>query len=240
MATLVLLPGMDGTGDLFSPVLPLLSPVLSTQVVSYPPDQPLDHAQLTEFVLEQLPQDRAFALLGESFSGPIAAAVAARSAPVALVLACSFVASLHHLLRLLGPLLPWLPPPTTLLRPLGLALMGRHATPQLQLALAQALQQVRPEVLKFRAATSLETDARGSLAAVRCPVLYLRAKQDHVVPRRCLDEVLRTRPDTAVAEIDGPHFLLQTQPAPAARAILSFLARCGALNAQDARGISHE
>jgi pimeloyl-ACP methyl ester carboxylesterase len=240
MATLVLLPGMDGTGDLFSSVLPLLSQVVRTQVVSYPPDQPLDHAQLAEFVLEQLPQDRPFALLGESFSGPIAAAVAARSTPAALILACSFVTNPHRLLRVLRPLLPWLPRPTTLLRPLGLALMGSHATPQLRTALAQALRQVRPEVLKFRAAASLGADARASLAAVRCPVLYLRAKEDRVVPRRCLDDVLRTRPDTAVAEIDGPHFLLQTQPAASAQAIASFLARCGASDAQGVGGISTE
>jgi pimeloyl-ACP methyl ester carboxylesterase len=237
MATLVLLPGMDGTGDLFAPLLPFLSPPVNTQVVSYPRDQRLGHAELAEGVLAQLPQDRPFALLGESFSGPIAAAVAARSTPVALILACSFVTNPHRLLRLLRPLLPWLPPPTTFLRPLGRALMGRHATPHLRTALAQALCQVRPEVLKFRAAASLGTDARGSLAAVRCPVVYLRAKQDHVVPRRCLDEVLRTRPDTAVAEIDGPHFLLQTEPAASAQAILSFLARCGAVDAQRVDGI---
>jgi pimeloyl-ACP methyl ester carboxylesterase len=230
MATLVLLPGMDGTGDLFAPIFPALSAAVTAQVVSYPRDQQLGHAELAELVLAQLPQDRPFALLGESFSGPIATAVAARSTPAALILACSFVTNPHRLPRVLRPLLPWLPPATTFRRPLCLALMGRHATPQLQSALAQALQQVRPEVLKFRAAASLDTDARGSLAAVRCPVLYLRAKQDNIVPRRCLDEVLRTRPDTAVAEIDGPHFLLQTEPAASARAILSFLARCGAVN----------
>lgn len=238
MATLVLLPGMDGTGDLFAPILPALSAAVTAQVVSYPRDQRLGHAQLAELVLAQLPQGRPFALLGESFSGPIAAAVAARSTPVALILACSFVTNPHPLLRLLRPLLPWLPPPATFLRLLGLALMGRHATPQLRTALAQALRQVRPEVLTFRAAASLETDARASLAAVRCPVLYLRARQDRVVPRRCLEEVLRTRPDTAVAEIDGPHFLLQTQPVASAQAILSFLARCGTLEAQRVGGIT--
>lgn len=233
MATLVLLPGMDGTGDLFAPILPWLSTVVTTQVVSYPHDQCLGHAELAERVLAQLPPDRPFALLGESFSGPIAAAVAARSAPFALVLACSFVTNPHPALRLLSPLLARLPAPSSFLRPLGFALMGRHATPALRTALAAALGQVRPEVMKFRAAASLQADARASLAAAHCPVLYLRAKQDRVVPRRCLDDVLRTRPDTEVAEIDGPHFLLQTRPAEAARAIVSFLARCGAIERTD-------
>ena len=224
---LVLLPGMDGTGDLFAPILPLLSEAVGTQVVSYPRDQRLGHAELAERVLEQLPRDRPFALLGESFSGPIAAAVAARSKPFALVLACSFVTNPHPSLRVLGPLLPLLPPPGVFLRPLALALMGRHATPALRTALAAALRQVSPAVMRSRAAATQQADARASLAAVRCPVLYLQARQDRVVPPRCLADVLRARPDTEVAVIDGPHFLLQTQPAAAAQIILPFLARCG-------------
>jgi pimeloyl-ACP methyl ester carboxylesterase len=228
---LVLLPGMDGTGDLFAPILPLLSEAVGTQVLSYPRDQRLGHAQLAERVLEQLPRDRPFALLGESFSGPVAAAVAARSAPFALVLACSFVTNPHRSLRVLRPLLPLLPPPSAFIGPLGFALMGRHATPALRMALAAALRQVSPAVMRFRAAATQQADARASLAAVHCPVLYLQARQDRVVPPRCLAEVLRARPDTEVAVIDGPHFLLQAQPMAAARAILPFLARCGAVKA---------
>ena len=224
---LVLLPGMDGTGDLFAPILPLLSEAVGTQVVSYPRDQRVGHAELAELVLEQLPRGRPFALLGESFSGPIAAAVAARSTPVGLVLACSFVTNPHPSLRLLRPLLPLLPPPGAFLRPLARALMGRHATPALRTALAAALRQVSPAVMRSRAAATQQADARASLAAVRCPVLYLQARQDRVVPPRCLADVLRARPDTEVAVIDGPHFLLQTQPAAAARIILPFMVRCG-------------
>lgn len=223
MTRLVLLPGMDGTGSLFEPLLPLLPAALSTQVISYPPDQRLGYAPLTELVLAQLPRHEPFALLGESFSGPVAAAVAARSTPVALVLVCSFVTNPHPSLRMLRPLLPWLPSPGAVMGPLSLALMGAHATPELRTALARALGQVDPAVLKFRAAAALQADARASLAAVRCPVLYLQATQDRVVPRRCLAEVLGVRPDTELSAIEGPHFLLQTQPAACARALASFL-----------------
>jgi pimeloyl-[acyl-carrier protein] methyl ester esterase len=220
---LLLLPGMDGTGSLFEPLLPLLSAAFSTQVISYPPDQRLGYAELTELVLGQLPQGERFALLGESFSGPIAAAVAARSAPVALVLACSFVTCPQPSLRMLRPLLPWLPPLGVFMRPMSVALMGSHATPALRTALASALGRVDPAVLKFRAAEALQADALASLAAARCPVLYLQATQDRVISRRCLAEVLRVRPDTEMTAIDGPHFLLQTQPAACAGAIASFL-----------------
>lgn len=224
MVTLVLLPGMDGTGSLFDPLLPLLPAALSPQVIAYPPDQRLGYADLADFVLAQLPRHAPFALLGESFSGPVAAAAAARSTPVALVLVCSFVTSPRPLLRMLRPLLPCLPPPGAFIGPLSMALMGAHATPALRAALAGALGQVDPAVLKLRAAEALQADARASLAAARCPVLYLQAPQDRVVPRRCLSEVLRARPDSEVAAIEGPHFLLQTQPAACAGALASFLA----------------
>ena len=36
MTALVLLPGMDGTGDLFAPLLSALPPALRTIVVRYP------------------------------------------------------------------------------------------------------------------------------------------------------------------------------------------------------------
>jgi pimeloyl-ACP methyl ester carboxylesterase len=220
---LVLLPGMDGTGSLFGPLLPLLPAALSPQVVAYPPGQRLGYADLTEFVLAQLPQHEPFALLGESFSGPVAAAVAARSEPVALVLVCSFVTSPRPSLRILRPLLPWLPPPGAVMGPLSLALMGAHATPALRAALAHALGHVDPAVLKFRAAEALNADARADLAAARCPVLYLQASQDRVIPRRCLTDILQVRADTGVAAFAGPHFLLQTQPAACARALAAFL-----------------
>ena len=46
MTALVLLPGMDGTGDLFAPLLSALSPALRTIVIRYPSDRPLGYAEL--------------------------------------------------------------------------------------------------------------------------------------------------------------------------------------------------
>ena len=76
MTALVLLPGMDGTGDLFAPLLSALPPALRTIVVRYPCDRPLGYAGRTRG-----PKDQPFVLLGESFSGPIAAAIAAARRP---------------------------------------------------------------------------------------------------------------------------------------------------------------
>ena len=75
--TLVLLPGMDGTGELFAPLLNALNPGLRTTVVSYA-DRPATYAEHESVALAELPKDRPFAILGESFSGPIAVTIAAQ------------------------------------------------------------------------------------------------------------------------------------------------------------------
>jgi pimeloyl-ACP methyl ester carboxylesterase len=226
MTTLVLLPGMDGTGALFESFVACLPEGVEAKVASYPVDEKLGYDALVERVLRELARDEPFALLGESFSGPVAVAVAARSTPVALILACSFVTNPRPALAPLAPLLAWLPAPGRWLDPLAsFALLGHHATPELRQALSRAMRAVAPDVLRHRAASVQGVDAGPALASVRCPVLYLRASEDRVVPPTCAAEVVRIRPDATVTVLDGPHCLLQTQPAAAADVITTFLRR---------------
>ena len=53
---LVLLPGMDGTGDLFGPLIDQLRGVVNTVVVRYPTAQPRTYSELTALAREALPQ----------------------------------------------------------------------------------------------------------------------------------------------------------------------------------------
>src|SRR6266849_3187287 len=80
---LVLLPGMDGTGRLFGRFLRALPPAYSPIVVGYPADKVITNDALVEHVQRFLPVDKPFALIAESFSGPIALRVATR-----LILIC--------------------------------------------------------------------------------------------------------------------------------------------------------
>ena len=59
---LVLLPGMDGTGILFLPLLQGLTPFVEIPIVSYPVDKHLHYPQLCELVEQQLPTNEPFAL----------------------------------------------------------------------------------------------------------------------------------------------------------------------------------
>ena len=224
MTTLVLLPGMDGTGALFAPLLRELSPAIRPVVVTYPPNERLGYAELAELVETQLPAAGDYVLLGESFSGPVATLLAGRRPPGlrGLILACSFVRSPYPALAPFRRMVRFLPNPTLALGPLSFALMGRHATPALRRALVEALSSVDPAVMRHRASVALTADAGNSLTAVECPALYLQGSEDKVVPARCAAAVQRLCPQAQIAVLPGPHFLLQTQAAESAACIEAF------------------
>ncbi len=90
---LVLLPGMDGTGVLFAPLLGELDPRISPWVVPYPADEPLSYDELLPLVRRALPSGEPFFLLAESFSGPLAIKLASEAPGNvrALVLVSTFI-----------------------------------------------------------------------------------------------------------------------------------------------------
>ena len=88
----LLLPGLDGTGHLFARFLAAATGALDLRVIRYPPNRALGYPALASLVRKQLPREGRWALLGESFSGPLALRLAAEKPPglTAVVLAASF------------------------------------------------------------------------------------------------------------------------------------------------------
>jgi pimeloyl-[acyl-carrier protein] methyl ester esterase len=225
--TLVLLPGLDGTGTLFQPLLDELPSHLTPLVVRYPTDSPLGYDALLPLVLQTIPTSSPFVLLGESFSGPLAVMAAAR--PPAglrgLILCASFVRNplplgstlLQHFVR--GACFKLAP---EFIR--SWALLGGFATPALRQLSARAITAVAPNVLAHRVRAVLNVDARRELSACRVPVLYLRGSHDRLIRRRISDDVMSHTSCGTMVELPAPHFVLQTQPAAAAAAISRFIA----------------
>lgn len=224
---LILLPGMDGTGTLFTPLLQALEPGWPVQVVHYPVDQPLDYPALVERVMQALPTDRPFVLLGESFSGPVAVAVAARCSNglLGLILCSSFVCNPRPGWARLHPLLGFLALQRLPFWPMDALLLGGFSTPALRSALAAAIAQVDEEVLHARLRAVISVDVRHALANTQVPLLYLRAGRDRLVPRSSGQQVLQWREDAQVLDIDAPHCLLQAAPVEAAAHLLQFMRR---------------
>jgi len=222
--TLVLLPGMDGTGEHFAAVLRALNDRLRCVVVRYP-DEPLEYAEYERLARSALPRDRPFVLLGESFSGPVALSIAATKPPglVGYVLCASFASCPRPLLRILRPLLGLLPIQHT---PGALSahfLLGRFATPELRRANASALRRVSPQTLRARLKVVADVDVSAKLCEIGVPGPYLRGTEDRLVPRGICHALLRHAPRLRVVDIEGPHFLLQVNPRAAAQAIGEFV-----------------
>jgi pimeloyl-ACP methyl ester carboxylesterase len=218
---------MDGTGMLFAPFIAALGDGLRVVVVRYPTHGALGYAECEAIARQALPKKGAFIILGESFSGPIAAALAA-SRPkglVGLVLCATFVRNPYPLFNAFAGLTPLLPVKAAPLAAMRHFLLGRFATPALLTTLQAALAQLSATALQARVRAVMTVDAGAELQAVDVPILYLRATQDRVVPASATRQVVRLCPAVEVVDIDAPHFLLQAAPEPATRAVHAFVQR---------------
>jgi len=101
-----LLPGLDGTGDLFAPLIPHLEPEFELSVVEYSTQDSL--ADLVETALAQLPNKRNISLIAESFSGPVAISILAQGGALfgPSVLCATFTKSPYRYLAKLAKRLP--------------------------------------------------------------------------------------------------------------------------------------
>jgi len=223
--TLVLLPGLDGTGDLFAPVVEALGPSVPTQIVRYPPSHASDYATCEAIARGALPTDRPYVLLGESFSGPIAVSIAATAPPGlrGLILCSTFVCNPHPYLRPLRPLLSILPVHSAPLWVSRFLILGKFATPALRKLHQQTLARLPPTTVRGRLRAILECDVTVALANVRVPVLCLTAQHDRLIPNAAAHLIQHHAPAATIVKIDAPHFLLQCRPSDAADAIRMFL-----------------
>lgn len=232
---LVMLPGMDGTGRLFGPFLSALPPTINPQVIAYPHDKPLTYEQLEELVWQALPSGEAFALLGESYSGPIALRIAARKPTNlrAVVLAVSFAqppqTKVAALAARLGVGAFHISPPEWLISRLFL---GRGAPAALVAEFKNALRSVLPKVLAARLRDVLKVDVLDELRDCPYPLLAIAASNDRLVPREVYKSMVALRRDMELITLEGPHFLLQRNPIAVAEKVHQFLQRVFAQQAQ--------
>jgi pimeloyl-ACP methyl ester carboxylesterase len=222
---LVLLPGMDGTGELFKPFLAAMNPRCPVRVVDYPASGTLGYAELEEAMRASLPRDGAFVLLGESFSGPVAISIAASCPPglKGLILSCTFARNPRPRLGALRFLIGALPTGPVAMRCASMALLGSYSTAGLRRAFLEAVGKVAPDALRARLRAVVGVDMTRELAAIDIPILYLRATHDHVVPAGAGELMKRINPETRLVDVDGPHFLLQAAPEKTAGLVAEFI-----------------
>jgi pimeloyl-[acyl-carrier protein] methyl ester esterase len=219
---LVMLPGLDGTGLLFEPLIAHLPASITPIVVNYPTGLCLSYEALLPIVLKALPKEVPFVLLGESFGGPLAI-LAAGTKPknlTGLILCASFITCPQ-------PLVPkwaksWVPAFPLRLAPKLLKfrrVFGDFAREDMQKALAL----VKPEVLAYRLQQVASVDVTEALKQLELPMLYLQANQDLLVPGANALRMQALQPNMQIAQFNTGHLLLQTKPELASVAIEAFV-----------------
>jgi len=224
---MILLPGLDGSGDLFSSFIKALPGEFTPQVVSFPDDASLGYSELENEVVARLEIDAPFIIVAESFSGPLAIRLAAKKLKnlVAVILCATFIKNplprMSRLIRLgIAKRLFKLPLPEFAIRRF---LAGKDAPQELIEQCRRVIQTTNPETMASRFRAIVQVNASQELLNCSAPILYLCAKADKIVSRKSLDEIKALRPDVEAALIDAPHFLLQHAPNAAVAAIKNFL-----------------
>jgi pimeloyl-[acyl-carrier protein] methyl ester esterase len=225
--TLVLLPGMHGTGDLFEQFKSLAQRNYTIVIVRYPTAKALGREEYLELVNEALPRTADYLLVGESFSGSFAMEIASRNPPrhlVGLVLVSTFASSpiprfVLPLARALGPGLMRAPAPRCLVRHF---LMERNSRNEEVENVIETLRGVKGKVLSTRLKMILKGDVSSQLAAIKTPSLILGAERDRLVRKSNTEQLAAGISNAKMVWIDGPHLLLQTRAAECLTAINQF------------------
>jgi pimeloyl-ACP methyl ester carboxylesterase len=224
---LLLLPGLDGTGQLFRWLIERLPPSLQPTVVSYPADIS-SYSRLLPIVQSALPVGEQFVIVGESYSGPLAVLAAAERPRglAGVILVATFARSpwprwFSAFGQFVGaPLLRWVPRALVARALLG---SGPESISLVQ-CWRESISALSPAVLARRLREVLSVDVTEALGRVEVPLLYLAARRDVLVSASAVRLIQRYARNIRVVTLDAPHLLLQVAPAEAARQISEFAA----------------
>ncbi len=225
MITIVLLPGMDGTGKMFSPLVEHLPKEWKIKIVNYPANQALSYKQLVSEASRSIPSEGTYFLLGESFSGPIAISLAhtADARLKGVIFCCTFMRSPLRILRYFGGLLSKLPfslIPSFVIETL---LFGKFRSDSISRLLKEALGGVSNTVLSQRLLEVRDVDVSEQLKQLLVPLTYLRATEDLIIrPKESL-AMAQVSENMSIVEVAGPHCLLQASPSVAGDIITEFV-----------------
>lgn len=210
-ATILILPGLDGTDLMLGRFRQLCSDDHSVIVATLPDEASSSYPELADHFSSVVRDLASCHIIAESFSGPIGILLALRHPEIVerLTLVASFASSP---VPKLASLLPWwiafrFPMPAFIAR----AFFVGNCDSVIPV-LKTAVRNDPPKVLRHRLRLVQQVDLLEEYSKLNCQLSYIRPTKDRLVPRRCLDDLLNANPETVVHEIDGPHLILETQP----------------------------
>lgn len=217
--TLLMLPGLDGSGILFKPLIDLLPLTIRTKIAVIPTILLSGHKQIAKQILADLP-DGKYVILAESFSGRTAYELC-RMAPDKfsyVVFIASFVNRPSHLLRfaLLLPITR-IVKSKLIMQLMAKCLFGSNNTKALLSALNQAISTLPNACINNR--LSILNRLKQPSIRLDVPCFIVTAKQDLLLNRTAQSSIKKVFNHHAEQQLEGPHFLLQTRARHCAKII---------------------
>ena len=210
---IILLPGLDGTGDLFEPLIEKLPGKFDIQIISYDTKKEQSYDDLTQSVLEQLPKE-AFIIIAESFSGPIAYQIALQHPNhlKSIIFVATFLENPRIILLKILNILPLkflfaLPIPTSIIKTF---LLGKEIDEKAILLFKNTFKKLDPKIISFRLqeiANLPKIEKKLNLN-----ITYIQATKDKLVPDLSIKKFKKAFKNVDVYKIAAPHLVLQAKP----------------------------
>ena len=209
----ILLPGLHGTAELWTPFISVAPGWARLFPVSLAPFGSQDYVELASRISPSLQEPRRCVIVAESFSGPLAIYLTPtlRREIALLVLSCTFVLPPFGSI---GRLVPWQVIARMPLSTKGVEWFLTGGEKTLSRAIVKTVKRLPPQVVAARFRAISRVNAAKAFRQLSCPILLIRAKQDRVVSRSSHLFMGNLQPKAALAEVEGPHTLLQVKPEP--------------------------
>jgi len=224
---LILLPGLDGTGELFQPLLDELPKHLKTLVITYPNNTLLTYKELTDLVISSLPQDERFILVAESFSGAIAYNIAQKKSKnlVSIIFVATFLNNPRPFISQLLVIVPFkyifnLRSPKFLLKYIFFDLNVNFSV---LTKLKKILNSIPSQIIIHRIKQIIAL--KKPKIQIDMNVYYILAKKDKIIPKKSLVLFKSSFNKIEVYQVNGGHLILQSFPKECGSIIVNILER---------------
>jgi pimeloyl-ACP methyl ester carboxylesterase len=210
---IILLPGLDGTGLLFKPLLDCIQNTQDVKVISYPTNICQDYNQLMDLVLSQLPNED-FILVAESFSGYIAYLIGLKKPKYLkrIVFVATFLISPRPFLLGFSKMLPM-----SLLLNVNIPnffikrfLFGQFVNKETIKLFKKSINEVDSKVMANR--LSLIADLKAPSKSSSIEATYIQAIDDKLIDKNSVEIFKKLFLNLTIHKIRGTHFLLQSNP----------------------------
>ena len=216
---LALLPGLDGTGVLFEPLLAILPSNIDAKVVPLKQEEGLSYQDQAEYIASIIGEEKVV-VLAESYSGMVAHELTKiKSVNIAhIVFVASFLSKPSSFAQF-AKLLPvdFVKNGLFPKQLVGKFLFGSFSNEGLVNLFYTALNKVETKVVKWR--VGQVSSISGELLKIEVPCTYIQATHDNLVSNSSLEQFEKCCSSLVVKQLDGTHFLLQTNPVQSAEVL---------------------